>query len=485
MKLRVIRLNYIIQLVISCVLLLASGSKASIPELIYVRFRHLGGLYIKFLQLLVVQSDFFKSLEKYDLFDIYDQAPYEDIDLNKIILARIKQSASLAIDSNPFAAGSFGQVYLGEYKGKRIVVKVLRPSVKKNLSFDLKIIGILSWVVDAILSDSAINARRTYVELAKTTRLETNYILEADYAAALYKKYKNHPSIVIPQTYREFSSDDFIVQDYIDGLVMTDVLRIKEKSVDTVGYVKDMIGSNLELQLTSLGVEVISGAFEDGGTYGDPHPGNILLLPNNKVGLIDFGLRAPAPKNTAGLYELVRQYSNIYNDSPDLSAYSKAVLDMYGGEVVQAMRSIEDYHGIKLHLVDAMMKNADLVVAQESGRVHALLSDYKFMRAFNSVINQNNRFCLKYELDGPELMRAGNLFIALCETLEVRKSVLGATYSEVVRRIGKNPMTHGRTLPHPDAAIETIASWVDRVAQHNPQLYRSIKHAQQFGGMYV
>lgn len=472
------RFLMVASLCFSCIVLLIRGEKKHLPQKIYIGFRALGGIYIKFLQLLVLQSDSFKVLSEYDIYEIYDNVAHEPFAINSFLKKELgKKSGELELESTlPFAAGSFGQVYKAHYRGRLIILKVLRPSVIKNLSFDLMLLGWFSRFVDLLSVGSAVRMRSAYKDLAWSTKHEVNYILEADYASKLYKRYKDHAHIVIPYTYQNLSTKQLICQDYIGGVPATDLLRLKAKGVDIEAYVAQILGvdTSLREQLVGFGVEMLESVFVYGTTYGDPHPGNIKFLPGNKVGLIDYGLQAPAPHNTYGFYQLLEQYQKIYSGKPDYENYSRVLLGMYGGDVIRAAKSLDNYYPAASQLMGTIVANAHAILKSEGSRISYQLENNKMANLFNNVINKNNRFCLRYDIDGPELVRAGGLFITLTVGLGMKNVVLERTYSTVIEKV--RHLQHDSEAPplHPEAALEILAAWIDQVAYRNPKLHRQV-----------
>lgn len=470
------RLLEIVKLCLLCLRLKLSGRADELPRTLYARFRELGGVYIKFLQLLVVQSDAFRNLREYDVYDIYDQVQYDPLDIERLLTYELGENAKeLKLESlEPFAAGSFGQVYRAQYKGRDVVIKVLRPSIMKRLSGDLRTLGWLSRVIDLATQDSAVSARQVCRDLARATRAETDYILEADYASKLYDRYKDHPHIYIPYTFREVSTKHLICQEYVGGVAATDVLRAVEAGHDPAAYVTEVTGSDLTEQMVGLGVEFLYSIFAHGATYGDPHPGNIKFLANNRVGLIDYGLQGAAPKNLNGFYNVVKQTSNIYNGRPDIRSYCLAILEMYGGDVILAARSLEAHMGAGSQIIDDIMLVADKMFQEGGSQTKSLLEENRLPTIFTSIVNKDNQFCLRYNIDGVEMMRASNLFIKLVRMLGIRKEVMRRTYAEVIAKVDPAGLGGTPEVLHPETALETIAAWVDQVSYRNPQLHRQI-----------
>jgi hypothetical protein len=473
-----IRFLMVSNLCFACIVLLIRGEKKDLPQKIYTGFRSLGGIYIKFLQLLVLQTEAFRVLREYDIYEIYDNVAYEPFDIKAYMKAQLGYKArGIELESlEPFAAGSFGQVYKAQFNGKTIVIKALRPSVIQNLNFDLKILGWFSRFIDMFSSDSAVRMRRVYKELGQTTKHEVNYVLEADYASMLYKRYQGHASIVVPYTYRELCTSRIICQDYLGGVPATDLLRMKAQGIDVEAYIRETLGSEASLseQLIGFGAEMLTSVFVHGSTYGDPHPGNLKFLPGNKVGFVDYGLQAPAPKNTLGFYHLIEQYKKIYSNQPDFQAYSRALLDVFGGDVIRAADSLDDYYSTTSGLLTTITENTGMIMKKENLQIKYFMENNGMLTFFNTVVNKNNRFCLQYELDGPQLMRAAGLFINLAKGLGMRDMVMATTYGRVIENV-RHLQLHSAVAPlHPDTALEILASWMDQVAYKNPKLYRQI-----------
>lgn len=470
------RLWAILKLSWTCARLATTGQKQLLPQAIYTGFRELGGVYVKFLQLLVLRAEAFQSLRDYDIYDVYDQVNIEDIDIHVQLKRELDTRAKdLTLESGiPFAAGSFGQVYMAFHQGKRVIIKVLRPSVAKDLKFDLRVLGFFSRCIDLFAADSAINSKMVHKEFSRASLLETNYILEADYASRLYERYRNHPNIYIPYTYRELCGPHIICQDYVDGIAATDLIVAASSGLNAEAYIAQTLGSDLKQQLVALGSEMLVSIFKYGTAYGDPHPGNLKFMPGNKIGLIDFGLQAPAPRNTLNFRRLIEQYYKIYSGQTDLRGCSQVLLDMYGGDVIRAAHSLDDYTGSH-RLLDNILNNAEQIMQGQGHQIDNLVKNNKILQLFNLVINKNNRFCLEYDLDGPEIMRAGLMSMWLADRLGVKQEVLRQTYGQVLERTQDVVLRENQRPLHPETALEILAGWFDQISYKNPQLYRQLK----------
>lgn len=466
----------IIKLGAVCGRMKLSGRSSELPRLIYVQLRELGGVYVKFLQLMVVQSETFRSLADYDMYDVYDQAGYDKLDIDLLLRNELGVRARdiKIADKQPFAAGSFGQVYRATYQGHDIIIKALRPSVQRTLPSDLRLISGLGWLIDMFTPGGAVSARRVCKDLIKVTRAEIDYALEADYAMTMYKRYQNHPHLQIPYTFREVSTRHLICQEYVGGVAASDLLRLQEQGVNARQYVQDTTGSDLVTQMTAFGTELLTSAFAYGTTYGDPHPGNIKFLPQNKIALIDYGLQAASPKNLPAFQRLVEQYSNIYNGQPDISAYSRALLDVYGGDIIEAVSSLESQLSSSKLVVDSIVHSAEQLLDASDPQTQQLLEDNRLTYLFNNVLNKNNRYCLQYDVDGSEFIRASILFTKLTRLYGINREVLQPTYNTVASRIRSYNFVSQKEPLHPETALEIIAAWLDQLSLKNPHLHYQI-----------
>jgi hypothetical protein len=152
------------------------------------------------------------------------------------------------------------------------------------------------------------------------------------------------------------------------------------------------------------------------------------------------------------------------------------LLDLYGGDIIQAAYSLDEYYATGTHsLLDKLIDSAEQIMDSQRDLISGLVNNNKMMMIFNGVINKNNQFCLEYNLDGPEIMRAGVLFISLVSNLGVKNEVLRQTYADVLERTKGVALSAGQPTIHPETALEILASWFDQISYKNPQLYRRIK----------
>ena len=286
----------------------APNKDAEYRRTIFYSFREWGGVYIKFLQVMAGASKFMEGWGGPHEMEVFSQAPREELNLAGYInLANFTN-----VSPEPVAAGSFALVYRGTLtSGEDVAIKVLRPSIKKGLKRNLAILGHLCRFFTRFLPKTLVDYNEAYAACAKMFALETDYHREMANQEFFARFYQNHPRVMIPKIYRDLSTSDVIVQDFITGPTLADVMSQATPEKTAGQLAKELTGSDLWEQIVIAGGEALYTAMCADYVYGDPHPGNIILLPENRIALIDFGIIASRPRSHQSFYDWVESYYDI------------------------------------------------------------------------------------------------------------------------------------------------------------------------------
>lgn len=452
-------------------------------------FVSLGGVYVKFLQGVLLRSEVMRKWHnpnKLNIFENLDTEPIDIVELLKQELPEDKLSQIVQIDPRPFAAGTFGQVYYGKHAdGTAIVVKALRPMVRELLKYDLKLLNTFyRSFFSKLYKNMDVKLSEALKDFSNSTLRETDYIHEAAFANELYQTYKDHAAIVIPKTYTELCTDDLIVQEYVDGISVAQVVRMHEQGADPVELVRETNGSDLVAQLQTLAYEGIVGVFTLPRIQGDPHPGNIRLLPGNKVGLIDFGISATAPANKQGLFGIIKTYDEIFKGSQTAADLFEQSLKFFVADLYKALKKVGDF----------MSKDKNTDYVQEVGKIagkafeqstgtNIVEADFSqsanMLTVVNRIINKGNRFGFVMKLEATEIMRTIQTLTSLIASLglykQVMPPVLDASVKEVLRRYPELTAENKSSIEIGDA-IEVISNWLERIALRDPALFKQISN---------
>jgi predicted unusual protein kinase regulating ubiquinone biosynthesis (AarF/ABC1/UbiB family) len=184
-----------------------------------------------------------------------------------------------SFDDAPVASASIGQVHKAVWSdGRDVAVKIQYPGADEALRADLKTMHRMVGVFKQLSPGADVEG--VVDELIQRTEMELDYRLEADNQRSFAKAYRDHPHFAVPKVVA--SAPKVVIQEWIQGMPMADIIR------DGTPEQRDLIGTRL-LELT----------FDAPGRlqmlHGDAHPGNFMLLPDDRMGVIDFGAVAPLP----------------------------------------------------------------------------------------------------------------------------------------------------------------------------------------------
>lgn len=476
------RTIFIVRLALRLTVLQLGGNSRRFSQTLFDGMMELGGVYVKFLQALLLRSDVFTDQHLAQQVRIYENVDSEPIDLEAVLEKELGPSwpqQITKVSPTSFAAGSFGQVYRATLAGGQdVIIKVLRPSLRKALPYDLRLMGIIGRVISWVRPGGMMDIMELYREFRDVTTDETNYRREASFALDLYERYKGHPVITIPYTYLQLCTSNIIVQDYVGGI---SVSQLMQKTDDPVAYVREHLGSDLDFQLIELGYEALYGIFAHPTTPGDPHPGNIKLLPGNRVALIDFGLIAEAPSDRATLLDMMKEHAKMHAGEFDVRAFSLVLLQQYASNLVRSIdvlsKSMSNPAKV-WEVLGEMANTAESVLESNRGvDLQRMFDQGRFTSAFSQIINEGNRFGLRLHYDATTLLRASQMYIGLTHGLGRHKYVFLPAYQRVIAEVERNGLATPPENLKPlsfEQAVEVVSDWLDRIATTDPMLFDKV-----------
>lgn len=179
----------------------------------------------------------------------------------------------------PIASASIGQVHRARLKtGERVVVKVQHANIESKVNEDLEVLANLAQLAEQFEDFQPYRPKVNSAEMARTLRRELDFGREERNLHQFNLLFQDDPTVCIPQAYTELSTARVLTMSMVDGLPISDTLAL-----DASGINRDEVarrGAELYLQMI----------FVHGFFHADPHPGNILVLPGDVIGLIDFGM---------------------------------------------------------------------------------------------------------------------------------------------------------------------------------------------------
>ncbi len=241
-----------------------------------------GVTFVKLGQVLSTRRDLFGPEVIAELSKLQDDVsplPWEEIEpqITRDLGVAVDE-AFAAFDTVPMATASIAQVYRARlHSGEEVVVKVRRPKIKQQVERDLDILVRLAATLEKRAHWAVRMGVRDLAEgFAQALREELDLRVEARNLAAIAAVSRPEGTVTFPTAYRHFSGERILVMQYLEG---TTVGRDRQAlaDLDTTELARSL--------LTCLLRQILI----DGVFHADPHPGNILLLADDRLALIDYG----------------------------------------------------------------------------------------------------------------------------------------------------------------------------------------------------
>ncbi len=190
-------------------------------------------------------------------------------------------------DFTPIASASIAQVHRAKLSDKKIVaVKILRPRIAQIMARDIATLKLLIKFV-AIFSKFLAKSFYDIANLLQqTAKSELDLLQEAANATKLREDLKDVKGFYVPEIFWQFSTSKILVLEWLDGIPFSDKKQIQNSHFD-----KKEIAQNLV-------ISYFSQVYVHGFFHADMHPGNLFLLKNGAIGVVDFGIVGKIDKKT-------------------------------------------------------------------------------------------------------------------------------------------------------------------------------------------
>jgi ubiquinone biosynthesis protein len=243
---------------------------------------YLGATFIKFGQFLAMRIDLFAkdTLDELDkLFVSVAPLPFETIK-NSIESAFSTTLSSLYgwFDPDPVASASISQVHRARtVDGEVVAVKVMRPDFSEKLRMDIRILLFFASVADWLHLLGHISLKEAIREFSDFTEKELDFFSEA--ASADRIRQQPGQSLNIPGIHWDLTRSSVLTMEFMEGSNLVQLAGTDPGA-----------GTDLGAALETFSMGALDQILTMGFFHGDPHPGNIIIQPDNQVALVDFGI---------------------------------------------------------------------------------------------------------------------------------------------------------------------------------------------------
>jgi len=259
--------------------------RLSRPERVRMVLEELGPTFVKMGQILSTRDDLIPMEYVQEMSKLQDAVPAFPYDrVKEVILSETGKAPGAifrAFQKKPIAAASIGQVHRALLKstGQEVAVKIQRPDIQQTVEVDLDILRHLAALMERHVAElKYVHPAKIVNEFARTMEDEMDYRVEASHIERFAQQFVNDRTIYVPKVFRELTTKRMLVMEFIHGVKASDSVALEKGGYD----LKEVAGRGADSMLQQI--------CNWGFYHADPHPGNILVLQNNVVCFIDFGM---------------------------------------------------------------------------------------------------------------------------------------------------------------------------------------------------
>jgi ubiquinone biosynthesis protein len=274
----------------------------------------LGGTWVKLGQTLALRFDLLPRAYCYELFGLLNEvAPFPYVEVERIIGTELGQEPTAAFASferEPFGAASIGQVHDAVlHTGERVAVKIQRPGVRRLFATDIALMYRVAGALDLVHALGGTRSRDVIDEFARWTRDELDYTAEAANARTMRSRAREEEHD--PEVHLDYTTGRVLTAERLDGILLLDVIReLRRDRAACVGRLA-AAGYDLDEAASNIVWNFLNQVYAVGVFHGDLHPANLLLLPGNRIGYVDFGIIGRLPDDVRE--SLVRYAGCLFN----------------------------------------------------------------------------------------------------------------------------------------------------------------------------
>jgi ubiquinone biosynthesis protein len=243
----------------------------------------LGPTFIKLGQILSTRADLVGTRLATELQSLQTQVRADPPEAVRALLAaelgRPVEACFAEFDERPLASASIGQVHRARLTtGEAVVVKVQHPGIEDKIRVDTDILAGLAEVAERIPEFAIYRPRATVAEFQRVLRRELDFQREERHVQQFAAIFDHDPTVHIPRVYPQWSTSRVLTLEYLEGTKLVEREQLAEQGYDLEEVARR--GATLYLEMI----------FNHGIYHADPHPGNLLVMPDNVIGLLDFGM---------------------------------------------------------------------------------------------------------------------------------------------------------------------------------------------------
>jgi len=264
------------------------------PQRLRIALQEMDGTFIKFGQVLALQSDILPLDYCRELFNLLDRVPaFPFADVESTFLRDLGRRPQEIFDSfaaDPIATGSIAQVHVATLGDRKLAIKVRRPTAFTDFGSDIRL---MMFIVNLI---TILRLKFLYWMIAPTTEFvtwtleELDFRREARYMDVIAKNAANNPREAVPRVFWEYTTECILCTEFLEGLTVLEYMRARDERDVSVLCRLESNAFDPSAFAKNLIDNFLGDAFQYGMFHADLHPANLMILSSSRVGYIDFGI---------------------------------------------------------------------------------------------------------------------------------------------------------------------------------------------------
>ncbi len=258
--------------------------RVTVAQRIRQAVEELGPTFVKFGQVVSTRPDLVPAAIIAELEKLQEHVgPFSGEEAIRILETELGAPVSslfAQFDREPVAAGSLGQVHRAVHlDGRLLAVKIRRPNVVRDVERDLSLMADMAILIERHLPEAEIFDPVGLVnQFARVIRREIIFSREGRTMDEFRRLFRNDATLFVPAVCWELTNEGVVTMEFVDGLKVSDRETLVGEGLSPAGIAAN--GARIFMRM----------AFEYGFFHGDPHPGNMRILHNGVIGLIDYGM---------------------------------------------------------------------------------------------------------------------------------------------------------------------------------------------------
>jgi ubiquinone biosynthesis protein len=359
------------------------------PVRLRMAMEHLGVTYLKLGQFLAMRFDVLPAAycqELGALFDNVPPTPFETArDVVESELGQPLNALFASFNRESLAAGSIAQVHRARtHDGRDVAVKVQRPGIRRLFEADTRNLRRLAALVDAFGLLGFVSSREMVDDFASWTVREMDFSLEGETADRLRQVALEYE--VVPDVFWTLTTSRVLTMAFLDGPNAVQSQKILEQGGREQLHT-EYPWLDLDVVMKRLAFISLRQLFVTGFFHGDPHPGNVIFLPDNRVGLVDFGIFGELASSERDIWRRHFEAFSVGDLREAIYQYCKLIIAGPDSDIVAFQR--EAYMALqRIYLAHLNPENPpeERHVARSSTAIFEMLREHRLRVTLNNLL---------------------------------------------------------------------------------------------------